>query len=387
MLFRSPYTQGGLDNLAVPDTMFDESRNGGFDDGYAGGGLVAFASGGDLYRRPENYDAFQNWASRIIKRESGGQYGVPNAEGSGAMGVGQVMPDTARALARIAGLAWRPDLMRGTSPEAKHYQNTITGLALREAWNSQGGNAQNASGYYFAGPERRRWGAKTRDYIAGTAGGAAPTAPGASSAPGAPAAGGLGATAAADSLAAAIPGAFKAGEEYYAANMPERTNEGLGKLVEAARQTLDPAEQKRRKKEDKWMMLAEIGFNMASSNSPYLLQAAGAAAAAALPGARAAKKEREEAKREAIRDLAAVEDITYKQAADKANFIREFATMQLGLKDKDLTRELARVTTAQELQNRIDVANIQVQGQRDVANINRNSYMDYGAQQIGRAHV
>ena len=70
-----------------------------------------------------------------------------------------------------------------------------------------------------------------------------------------------------------------------------------------------------------------------------------------------------------------------KQAADKANFIREFATMQLGLKDKDLTRELARVTTAQELQNRIDVANIQVQGQRDVANINRNSYMDYGAQQ------
>jgi hypothetical protein len=36
---------GGLSDLPVPDTMFDEPTNGGFDDGYAGGGLVAFAAG------------------------------------------------------------------------------------------------------------------------------------------------------------------------------------------------------------------------------------------------------------------------------------------------------------------------------------------------------
>jgi hypothetical protein len=43
-----PYAAGGgLSSLPLPDDMFDESRNGGFDDGYAGGGLVAFAKGGD----------------------------------------------------------------------------------------------------------------------------------------------------------------------------------------------------------------------------------------------------------------------------------------------------------------------------------------------------
>jgi hypothetical protein len=42
-----PYAAGGgLSELPVPDTMFDEPRNGGFDDGYAGGGMVAFAAGG-----------------------------------------------------------------------------------------------------------------------------------------------------------------------------------------------------------------------------------------------------------------------------------------------------------------------------------------------------
>lgn len=41
-----PYASGGgLSELPVPDTMFDEPTNGGFDDGYAGGGLIAFAAG------------------------------------------------------------------------------------------------------------------------------------------------------------------------------------------------------------------------------------------------------------------------------------------------------------------------------------------------------
>jgi hypothetical protein len=36
---------GGLSDLPVPDGMFDEPSNGGFGDGYAGGGMVAFAAG------------------------------------------------------------------------------------------------------------------------------------------------------------------------------------------------------------------------------------------------------------------------------------------------------------------------------------------------------
>lgn len=39
---------GGIVDLPVPDSMYDEPTNGGYDDGYAGGGLVAFAGGGDV---------------------------------------------------------------------------------------------------------------------------------------------------------------------------------------------------------------------------------------------------------------------------------------------------------------------------------------------------
>ena len=41
-----PYASGGgLSDMPLPDGMFDEPSNGGFGDGYAGGGLVAFAAG------------------------------------------------------------------------------------------------------------------------------------------------------------------------------------------------------------------------------------------------------------------------------------------------------------------------------------------------------
>jgi hypothetical protein len=40
--------EGGLAGLSVPDAMFDEPTNGGFDDGYAGGGMVAFAKGNEV---------------------------------------------------------------------------------------------------------------------------------------------------------------------------------------------------------------------------------------------------------------------------------------------------------------------------------------------------
>ena len=44
--------EGGIAGLDIPDTMYDEPSNGGFNDGYAGGGLVAFADGGDV--RPQS---------------------------------------------------------------------------------------------------------------------------------------------------------------------------------------------------------------------------------------------------------------------------------------------------------------------------------------------
>ena len=44
-----PYASGGgLSDMPLPDGMFDEPSNGGFGDGYRGGGLVAFADAGPV---------------------------------------------------------------------------------------------------------------------------------------------------------------------------------------------------------------------------------------------------------------------------------------------------------------------------------------------------
>lgn len=112
---------------------------------------------------PANYDAFKR---AIIKQETGGRYGIPNAQGSGAMGVGQVMPDTARALAARVGLPYRPELMAGTHAEARAYQDRITDAAVKEAWNAggQGRDPRASAMYYHGGSNRKIWGPKTRRY-------------------------------------------------------------------------------------------------------------------------------------------------------------------------------------------------------------------------------
>ena len=107
---------------------------------------------------------FGTFSKAIIGQESGGRYGVANTEGSGARGIGQIMPDTAKSLSRKLGVPYRPDLLAGTSPEAQQYQNTLTNAALQEAWNYGGGDVRKAAAYYFAGPDRKGWGPKTRRY-------------------------------------------------------------------------------------------------------------------------------------------------------------------------------------------------------------------------------
>ena len=80
------------------------------------------------------------------------------------MGVGQLMPDTAKSLAAKAGLPYRPDLLAGNTPEARQYQDTLTQSATQEAWQYGGGDPRKAAAYYFAGPDRKGWGPKTRKY-------------------------------------------------------------------------------------------------------------------------------------------------------------------------------------------------------------------------------
>lgn len=160
-IYAAPYTQGGLDSLPVPDTMFDESRNGGFDDGYAGGGLVAFAGGGGIDR-----EALRR---ALIMQESHGDYGITNAEGSGAMGAYQFMPETARSLAARLGMDYRPELMTGSggrSKKGKEYQDALANAQLDDILAFAGGDIDRAAAFHFAGPNESRWGPKTRKYQA-----------------------------------------------------------------------------------------------------------------------------------------------------------------------------------------------------------------------------
>ncbi len=115
-------------------------------------------------RRARFRGDYGTFKSAIIGQESGGRYGVANAEGSGAMGVGQVMPETARTLAGRLGLPFRPDLMRGTGPEARRYQDAITDAAVKEAWQAGGGDLRKAAMYYHGGSNRAGWGPKTQRY-------------------------------------------------------------------------------------------------------------------------------------------------------------------------------------------------------------------------------
>lgn len=82
------------------------------------------------------------------------------------MGIGQVMPDTARTLAERLGMPYRPDLMAGTGPQARQYQDAITEAAVQEAWKA-GGNGRDpvtAAMYYHGGSNRKIWGPRTRRY-------------------------------------------------------------------------------------------------------------------------------------------------------------------------------------------------------------------------------
>jgi len=319
---------GGLAGLSVPDNMFDEPTNGGFDDGYAGGGIVAFRTGG-----------YNDFHRAIINKESGGRYGVANTEGSGAMGLGQLMPDTARAIAKRLGLAYRPELLSGDDEEARKYQDALTGAATKEAWEYGKGNPQLAAQYYFAGPDKKGWGPKTQAYgsdiVERLGGEAAPMPREADTSTN------VGrAISAEDSLALGkrLTGDFP--------------REELERARKYALETLSPEAQKEVAKMDMWEGLAAMGFRLAASNSPNILQAIGEAATATLPELKLSKKERKAVKDDAIKTLMALEDVDRKTAIAgvevgmdiyKTGITADQAKRALAFQEKELT---SRETTA-----------------------------------------
>lgn len=211
---------GGLAMLPVPDAMFDEPTNGGFDDGYAGGGIVAFNPGGPVKEEAEE------------EVELG-------PEGA----VGEIVVTKARNVAEPAG----PDEYYGAFRDPFRMLDRINELAPQST--------------------KRR----------------------------------------------------------------EQVNAYLDRI-------LSPEEQKKRKKEDMWAALAQLGAKMATTPGT-LLQAASAGISEALPGAVAAAKERRAEERGALAELAKNEGLTNAEALDRYRLVQAGNDQYGRFNEGRLTRE------------------------------------------------
>jgi hypothetical protein len=284
---------GGLAMLPVPDTMFDEPTNGGFDDGYAGGGMVAFAPGGmaNLYDDVEYFES------------GGNQDAVSKA---GARGVMQLMPGTMKdpgfgvptlAELRSKGLsdeeANRQVGQKYLDAMYRKYGDEATALA---AYNWGPGNVDK---WLKKGGDPKQLPTETRKYISNILGGkATPKMPERD-------------IDTAEGRASSREDIFEDLQRRFGRTEKEQDVEN--QRMARAEEMASPEYYEAQRKDSMWETLASIGFNMASSKSPYLLQAVGEAAAAAMPGARADKKERKALKDRALDIMGDINDKSRKE--------------------------------------------------------------------------
>lgn len=313
---------GGVAGLPVPDGMFDEPTNGGFNDGYAGGGLVAFSRGGEL-------DAAA--LRRALRaQESSGDYGVLNTQGSGAMGAYQFMPDTARALAKRIGIAYRPELMQGAGGRSKEgiaYQERLMDEQMKDILRFSGGDPKLAAAYHFAGPNRKGWGKDTAKYQNDIlrrlgAGEMAPLPERDMDAP--------------QGRFSSLMDQMNVVEQLYG-KLPE--DKGRAEAIAYYEKQRDPKEMEKERKNDMWASLAQIGASMMGTDSPNFLQAVGQAIGAALPGAEASRKERKSAEREAVKALSELYGMDRKEAKEKVAMALDLRAVELGAEEKQTDRE------------------------------------------------
>jgi hypothetical protein len=261
----APYMAGGgLSEVPLPDGMFDEPSNGGFGDGYAGGGMVAFADGGST-------GGFGSFIEQTLRKidpniQIAGRARTParNAQVGGVAGSYHLI-DAARDVSVPPGMS---------KPQFIAQLKSVFG-ADYDVLPSKGNSVHIEPGPRLG--EKVRAGARPlnapviapeRDI--GTA----------------------------EGRASSREDLFQELQRRFGATEEEKDVESQ-RLARAKEMASDEYYEKQRK-ESMWETLANIGFNMASSKSPNLLQAVGEAAAAAMPGARVDKKERKALKDRAL---------------------------------------------------------------------------------------
>jgi hypothetical protein len=123
---------------------------------------------------------------------------------------------------------------------------------------------------------------------------------------------------------------------------PERKySDQLSKFYESV---MNPEERRKRRKEDMWMTLGEIGARMAQSPGS-IFQAASAGIGAALPGAKEAAKERRAEQRDAIKTLAQQEGFNNKQSLELANAAIGMSGKYGEFRESDLNRKQEKFLT------------------------------------------
>ena len=252
-LYEAPYMKdGGLSELPIPDGMFDENRDGG----YANGGIVAFSDGGPA-------GGFGSYIEQMVREldpniQIAGRARTParNAQVGGVAGSYHLI-DAARDIRTPEGMKKSDFIAQLKSVFGPDY----------DVLPSKGNSVHVEPGPKLG--EKVRAGARPSD------------AP--SIAPQRDINTVEGQVASVEDIFGRLQQRFGPSEEERAAR---------AKLTARAEELTSDEYQDKMRKDSMWQTLAAIGFNMASSKSPSLLQAIGEAASAALPGAVADKKER-----------------------------------------------------------------------------------------------
>jgi len=296
---------GGLTTLPLPDTMFDEPDNGG----YADGGIVAFAGGGDTNPLGWMYsDVTSAYGKRAAGMHQGLDFGVGNNTPIGAPAPGKVIkvakddingnfvvvrhPDgTTSSYSHLSkpavqeGQEVGPSDVLGLSGNTGRVRGANGGYHLHFGARDAEGNRINPEDFLRSiGPQTAsgKWQQKIPERDTSTAQGRGMSFEDSQ--------------AAGRNLVSGFP------------------REEMERAREYALEQLDPEVQKQAAKADMWEGLAAMGFRLAASNSPNILQAIGEAATATLPELKLSKKERKAVKNDAVKTLMALEDVDRKTA-------------------------------------------------------------------------
>ena len=154
--------------------------------------------------------------------------------------------------------------------------------------------------------------------------------------------------------------------DYYMGGQPKReAAERARKLYEGV---LSEEGQKKRRDEDKYFALAQLGATMASTPGS-LLQAFGAGVGKALPGLQEASKERRAEQRDAIKQLALDEGATNAEARDIGKLV-----MDGRLKATDIGQTVAQLRsredlTREEIKSREGISKNEIAAQRAIADM------------------